>query len=173
MGITLTLVGVEDWHGPAPKTEDQTHEDTFDFTNGAEDGETEGLLLPAVQTVSESARPSSRNNEAPADSFDFKTEEEEVGMLLPAVQAAREAARGEEEHYYTIVLENGTVAGIDDGEDLLIINNGDGSDDQGGGWTEINTMHQGQTGPETGDSADGGVTPLDALVVINEIDSVL
>lgn len=60
-----------------------------------------------------SIRAEELNNQT-ADSFDFtaKEEKQQVGLLLPAVQAAREAARDEGA----------------DGEDLLIVNNGDGSD---------------------------------------------
>ncbi|MEL7464489.1 MAG: hypothetical protein AAFN79_10505 [Pseudomonadota bacterium] len=153
MGHTLTLIGVEDWHGPAPKTESRTSEDAFDFTSGGRGGETEGLLLPAVQMAAESSHRPTPKDEAPADSFHFKTNDEKVGLPLPAVQAAH----GEEAHYYTITLENGTVAGIDDGA---------GSDP-----FEIRDDASAKN-QAVGDSADGDVTPLDALIVINEIDSI-
>ena len=64
-------------------------DDAFVFSNGAQDGETEGLLLPAVQTVR--THPAVvEDDPSEIDAFSRSvTEEETAGLLLPAVQAVR------------------------------------------------------------------------------------
>ena len=147
MGLTLTLIGVEDWHGPKPGTKSETHEDAFDFTSADEGGETAGMLLPAVLTVREGRSTKPAQDE---DSFVFKSSDEDgeaAGLLLPAVQTLNDGSRR-----------------IDDEDELMLVNDGDGSD--GPGDLFIKSY-------KVSDATAEDVTPMDALVVINEIDAVL
>ncbi|MEM8751705.1 MAG: hypothetical protein AAGF90_01880 [Pseudomonadota bacterium] len=76
-------------------------DDHFDFGREG-DGETAGLLLPAVQQVREAGRPARED-----DGLDLRIPEEDetAGLLLPAVQKAADVAPEQEIDFLTFRAE--------------------------------------------------------------------